>query len=84
MHCAGLDARILSLERQLADLQVVSEDEGVDAMETDDRAAPIVDSPSSPGIQGAKEGLADDEEGDGGDGADEDEEDDEETASDDE
>ena len=27
-HCAGLDARVSSLERQLADLQVTSEDEG--------------------------------------------------------
>ena len=27
-HCAGLSARVSSLERQLADLQVTSEDEG--------------------------------------------------------
>ena len=68
----------------------MSEDEGADAIGTDDGAVPIVDSPPSPGVQGADEGLADDEEGDGsdgadeGDGADEDEEDDEETASDEE
>ena len=82
-HCAGLDARVSSLERQLADLQVTSEDEGVGDMDADGGAAPIVDSPPLPG---AEEGLADDEdcsgEDDRGDGTDEGEEGDEETASD--
>ena len=73
-HCAGLSARVSSLERQLADLQVTSEDEGAGDFGAYGGAAPVVDSTPVPD---AEEGSADGE-GD----ADEDREDDEETASD--
>ena len=61
-HFAGLDAKILSLERQLADLQVASRDEDDDAMEIDDRVVPTVDQPPSPGVQDAEDSSADGEE----------------------
>ena len=77
-HCAGLSARVSSLERQLADLQVTSEDEGAGDFGAYGGAAPVVDSPPLPD---AEEGSADGED-DRRDDADEDEEDDEETASD--
>ena len=59
----------------------MSKDKDADAMETDDRAAPIIDLPPSPGVQDAEEGSTDDEEDVEGEAAGEDEEDDEETAS---